>query len=90
MALALIIYRIIAVNGCGAAIWCATGFSDAQGAGLLSKAKRLLGFAFRPKESIDAIGVPALAKAFLSSQIFTMASNQEHFPKVVMLSSAAV
>jgi hypothetical protein len=50
------------LQGCDAAIWCATGFSDAQGPPFLEKIKRLVGIAGAPKTSIDAVGIPAVAK----------------------------
>jgi uncharacterized protein YbjT (DUF2867 family) len=73
-----------AVNGCDAAIWCATGFSDAPGDGIVNKLKKLVGIALAPQQSIDSVGVPALAKSFQS------APKETKCPKVVMLSSAGV
>ena len=73
-----------AVNGCDAAIWCATGFSDAPGDSLVDKLKKLVGIALAPKQSIDSVGIPALAKSFES------APKETKCPKVVMLSSAGV
>jgi len=73
-----------AVNGCDAAIWCATGFSDAPGDGIVDKLKKLVGIALAPRQSIDSVGIPALAKSFKS------ASKETKCPKVVMLSSAGV
>ena len=73
-----------AVNGCDAAIWCATGFSDSPGDGIVNKLKKLVGIAIAPQQSIDAVGVPALAKSFET------ASKETKCPKVVMLSSAGV
>ena len=70
------------LRGCDAAIWCATGFSDAQGPQLLEKIKRLIGIVEAPKTSIDAVGIPAVAKCFVEA-------NRD-YPKVVMLSSAGV
>lgn len=75
-----------AVTGCDAAIWCATGFSDAQ-TSVMERVKRLLGIALRPKRSIDAVGVPLLAKAMLNQVV---GRNAIQTPKVVMLSSAGV
>ena len=74
----------LALNGCDAAIWCATGFSDAPGDSIVDKLKKLMGIAIAPKQSVDAVGVPALAKSFSS------APNKTKCPKVVMLSSAGV
>ena len=82
-----------ALEPADAAIWCATGFSDAPGTDPLEKVKRLLGIALTPKSSIDAVGLPALAKA--------LAQNKERIngsapavgattPKIVMCSSAGV
>jgi uncharacterized protein YbjT (DUF2867 family) len=70
------------LQGCDAAIWCATGFSDAQGPPFLEKIKRLVGIAGAPKTSIDAVGIPAVAKFFLDAD--------RNYPKIVMLSSAGV
>lgn len=74
-----------AVGGCDAALWCATGFSDAR-ASLFGRLKSLLGLALFSRQSIDLVAVPTLAEAFLSK------SNNEGpaLPKVVMLSSAGV
>lgn len=82
-----------AIENCDAAIWCATGFSDAPGTSVFDKIKKLFGIAFAPKQSIDSIGVPALARAFLkSNDIKTDEGDQTGapLPKVVMLSSAGV
>lgn len=73
-----------ACNGCDAAIWCATGFSDAPGDSIVDKLKKLVGIAVAPQQSIDAVGVPALAKSFKS------VTSETKCPKVVMLSSAGV
>lgn len=75
-----------AVEGCDAAIWCATGFSDSPETSYIDKIKRLFKVAVTPKESIDAVGVPALAKAFSSKE----GVAGQALPKVVMLSSAGV
>ena len=76
------------VTGCDAAIWCATGFSDAPKDTLWSKIKKRFGVASesQPPQSIDAVGVPALAECF-SSEIN---GDSSRYPKVVMLSSAGV
>lgn len=76
-----------AVQGCDATIWCATGFSDAQ-TSLLEQLKRLLGIALAPKQSIDSVGVPLLAKAMLNQVVGGMQNTD--LPKVIMLSSAGV
>lgn len=39
------------LDGCDSAIWCATGFSDAE-SGIVEKLKRLVGIALTPKQSI--------------------------------------
>jgi uncharacterized protein YbjT (DUF2867 family) len=75
-----------ALKGCDAAIWCATGFSDAPSTGIVEKFKRLLKIAVAPKQSIDAVGVPAMAKLMLNQD----SSARQAYPKVVMLSSAGV
>ncbi|KAG7363063.1 NAD-dependent epimerase/dehydratase [Nitzschia inconspicua] len=75
-----------ALQGCDAAVWCATGFSDAPSTSLLEKAKRLLKIVVAPKQSIDAVGVPAMANILLSQVQKTSSS----YPKLVMLSSAGV
>lgn len=82
-----------AIEGCDAAIWCATGFSDAPGVSLFTKIQSLLGITLAPKKSIDVVGVPALGRAFLKSDSKTSTSTGENnacLPKVVMLSSAGV
>ena len=83
----------LAIEDCDAAIWCATGFSDAPGTSVFDKIKKLFGIAFAPKQSIDSIGVPALARAFLKSNDMKTDKEDETgnpLPKVVMLSSAGV
>ena len=76
-----------AVEGCDAAIWCATGFSDAPDQTLVGKIANIFGVALNPKKSIDAVGVPALAKYFASTN---GDGEEETLPKVIMLSSAGV
>lgn len=73
-----------AVEGCGAAVWCAAGFSDAPGASAWDKIKALFRIVVTPKRSLDAVGVSALAAAFDDR------SNDEGRPRVIMLSSAGV
>lgn len=73
------------VKGCDAAIWCATGFSDAPLESIWDKAKKMLGQTL-PQQSIDAMGVPALAECFASVNRI----GAEDCPKVIMLSSAGV
>lgn len=73
-----------AVQGCDAAIWCATGFSEDAPPSVLDKLKNLFGKPDEPKTSIDSIALATLGKAFKS------ADNEEGFPKVIMCSSAGV
>lgn len=77
-----------AVQDCDAVIWCATGFSDAQ-TSLLERIKRLLGIALAPKQSIDSVGIPLLAKTMLN-QVVGRRTETSNLPKVIMLSSAGV
>jgi hypothetical protein len=79
-------YILLAVEDCDAAIWCATGFSDAP-TSPFDQVKKLLGLALEPKKSIDSVGIPALANAFTRK---TDDSGSNRFPKVIMLSSAGV
>jgi hypothetical protein len=69
-----------AVQDCDAAIWCATGFSDAPGSSVVDKIKKLVGIAVTPKQSIDAVGVPALAKSFATK---SGSSSSTKCPKYV-------
>lgn len=81
-----------AIQGCDAAIWCATGFSDAPTT-LLEKVKRLLGIALAPQQSVDCVGIPLLAKNMLNQVVGNTSPNNEQLlalPQVVMLSSAGV
>lgn len=78
-----------AVQGCDAAIWCATGFSDAKTT-LLERIKRLMGMALTPKQSVDCVGIPILAKAMLNQGVGRKPRNNISLPQVVMLSSAGV
>ena len=73
-------------NSCDAAIWCATGFSDNPSQTIFDQIAAVFGVALTPKKSIDAVGVPALAKAFQSAED----SVEDETPKVIMLSSAGV
>lgn len=73
------------LKGVDAAIWCATGFSDAPDTNPLEKLKRLLGLGVSvTKQPIDSIALPAFAKC-LSSQ-----ESNNDLPKVVMCSAAGV
>eukprot|EP00537_Pseudo-nitzschia_pungens_P003503 CAMPEP_0172373324 /NCGR_PEP_ID=MMETSP1060-20121228/51164_1 /TAXON_ID=37318 /ORGANISM="Pseudo-nitzschia pungens, Strain cf. cingulata" /LENGTH=433 /DNA_ID=CAMNT_0013099625 /DNA_START=182 /DNA_END=1483 /DNA_ORIENTATION=- len=77
-----------AIVGCDATIWCATGFSsaptDANG-GMLPPTATM-----SPEQSIDVIGVPAVARAMLEAQRSKAEDEDEQTacPRVVMLSSA--
>ena len=78
-----------AVEGADAAIWCATGFSDNPDTAWLEKLKSLLGMAVSgSKLSIDAVGLPALAKAVGTKG--NVNGGPAPLPKVVMCSSAGV
>jgi uncharacterized protein YbjT (DUF2867 family) len=92
------------LKGVDAAIWCATGFSDAPvdpvdpvDTSPLEKLKRFLGMASPPKPpkppqpqlSIDALGLPVFAKC-LSSQETNDKKDLPPLPKVVMCSSSGV
>ena len=76
-----------ALGGCDAVIWCATGFSDSPETNWLEKIKRLMGIALVPKQSIDAAGIPLVAKVMLSQPDI---AEQPPLPQVIMLSSAGV
>jgi len=78
-----------AVEGCDAAIWCATGFSDNPETDWIEKVKRLVGMAVKgSKTSIDAVGLPALANAVGTKN--EVVNGGVQLPKVVMCSSAGV
>lgn len=72
------------IKGCDSIIWCATGFSDAK-TGIIEKLKRLVGIALAPKQSIDSVGIPLIAK-----QMMDVTNKKKEYPQVVMLSSAGV
>ena len=72
---------------CDAAIWCATGFSDAPDQSLVDKLKAVFGLATNKQGTIDAVGVPALGEALSGSK---SATEGQAIPKIVMLSSAGV
>ena len=85
------------LQNCDAAVWCATGFSESQPVvtdedpPFLQTIKRWMGIE-PPKStepptrtSIDAVGIPALAKCFVDK-----GDAECDYPKVVMLSSAGV
>lgn len=67
-----------AVDSCDATIWCATGFSDAPTPGTPPTAT------MSADQSIDVIGVPALATTMLEKH--GPSEGEQSFPKVVMLS----
>eukprot|EP00970_Alexandrium_tamarense_P018284 scaffold13326_cov204-Alexandrium_tamarense.AAC.17 len=73
---------------CDAAIWCATGFSDAPDQSLWTKLQAVLGLAVKPKGTIDAVGLPALGEGLAKSRKRTLGGSV--LPKVIMLSSAGV
>jgi nucleoside-diphosphate-sugar epimerase len=85
------------LQNCDAAVWCATGFSESQPVvtdedpPFLQTIKRWMGIeppqSTEPptRTSIDAVGIPALAKCFLDKDVAGC-----DYPKVVMLSSAGV
>jgi hypothetical protein len=72
-------------DGCDAAIWCATGFSDSPDQSWLSRLTALFGFATNSKASIDAVGLPALGEGLAKKE-----GGEGGLPRVVMLSSAGV
>lgn len=85
------------VNQCDAAIWCATGFSNAPGTAqaestsVFGKVKQWLGLGKEPSsdpppESIDLVGLPLLAESIQTPSTTTTTMT----PRVVMCSSAGV
>ena len=74
---------------CDAAIWCATGFSDAPDQSIVAKLKAVFGLATNKQGTIDAVGLPALGEA-LSKSGSKSATDGQELPKIVMLSSAGV
>ena len=84
------ITKIMSDSKVDAAIWCATGFSNASSnVSFLEKMKRLFGLAFASNQSIDLIALPAIAKSFLSMKNTKPAIyGNAALPKVVMCSSA--
>jgi uncharacterized protein YbjT (DUF2867 family) len=82
------------LTGVDAAIWCATGFSNAP-TSPLEKIKQLLGMVGRPEKTIDVVGLPAMAKSLSSQQQQTVingknSSSEQPLPKLIMCSSAGV
>lgn len=57
------VLKALEEKDCEAAIWCATGFSDAPDQTIWTKIQAVLGLAVKPKGTIDAVGLPALGKA---------------------------
>jgi len=82
------IISAVSGNKCDAAIWCATGFSDNPDQTFWGKVAGVFGVAVTPQKSIDAVGVPALSKAFDDDE--SAESDEGVTPKVIMLSSAGV
>lgn len=79
-----------AIQRVDAAIWCATGFSDAN-ADPFEKIKRLLGLALAPRKTIDAIGLPAIADVFANQDTLrSQGDAMPVMPRIVMCSSAGV
>lgn len=70
-----------ALVGCDATLWCATGFSD----GAMGQTPPTV--AMSPEQSIDVMGVPAVANTMLQNH-GSQEEQQQAYPKVVMLSSA--
>lgn len=68
-----------ALEGCDATVWCATGFSD----GATDQSPPTV--TMTPEQSIDVMGIPAVASAMLQSD---KSEEEKAYPKVVMLSSA--
>jgi uncharacterized protein YbjT (DUF2867 family) len=91
---------VTVMNGVDAALWCATGFSDAPNVNFLEKMKRMLMGAIAPKRSIDAVGIPVVAECLLRAnhkKSMERGASSENdlatagmLPKLVMLSSAGV
>lgn len=70
-----------ALVGCDATLWCATGFSD----GAMGQTPPTV--AMTPEQSIDVMGVPAVANTMLQHN-GSKEEEEQAYPKVVMLSSA--
>ena len=76
--------------GCDAAIWAATGFSDAPDRGVLDQLKAVFALATNAKATADAVGLPALGTGLAGSPRRALPDGGGTLPKVVMLSSAGV
>ena len=79
---------------CDAAIWAATGFSDAPDQTIMTKLKAVFGLATNAGGTIDAVGLPALGEALSKTPKRKMTMGTDNsvgvLPKVIMLSSAGV
>ena len=75
-------------NGCDAAVWAATGFSDNPDQSFFTKIAAVFGFATNAQGSIDAIGLPALGEGLAKTPKRIV--DGAPLPKLVMLSSAGV
>jgi NAD(P)H-binding len=103
------IAQIMTKNDVDAVIWCATGFSEGSSSTtstvvavpLVEKLKRLFGVTTTtlapPKQSIDLIGLPAIAKSLHAAmnnqtnhRTVDAPSSSMVLPKIVMCSSAGV
>jgi len=74
---------------CDAAIWAATGFSDAPDQSIVDKLKAVFGLATNARGTIDAVGLPALGAGLANTPQRTREGGAV-LPKVIMLSSAGV
>lgn len=90
----MILLIFAAVSDCDAAIWCATGFSDQQGASFLRKLQTLFRLSLGPKQSIDLIAIPTLAEIFQNKRVQSSTTISGTpgvaLPQIVMMSSAGV
>lgn len=80
---------------CDAAIWAATGFSDAPDQSILTKLMAVFGLATNAGGTIDAVGLPALGDVLSKTPRRTLSLSSSGgggppLPKVIMLSSAGV
>eukprot|EP00804_Cyclotella_cryptica_P026145 CCRYP_013036-RB/>CCRYP_013036-RB protein AED:0.05 eAED:0.05 QI:326/1/1/1/0.66/0.5/4/2043/389 len=82
------VLKALSEEECEAAIWCATGFSDAPDQSIWTKLQAVLGLAVKPRETIDAVGLPALGKGLAKKGKRIV--DGKALPRVVMLSSAGV
>lgn len=78
-------------GGADAAIWAATGFSDAPDQSFMTKIKAVFGLATNAQATIDAVGLPALGEGLSKSPKRTLSKGGDDvLPKIIMLSSAGV